>query len=125
MNERRVSFVLSLSLFLTTEQTKQAVSILRGIVQSKERVRYDRIHLMSIGRTSRDFEVVYFALTDDYNIHMDIQQEILLEISTAFDKEGFKFAYPVQTLQHLPADIHLFQEMRGENADKVQSKTLS
>jgi small-conductance mechanosensitive channel len=38
------------------------------------------------------------VLGPDYNIYMDIQQEINLAIREEFGKRGIEFAYPTQTL---------------------------
>jgi small-conductance mechanosensitive channel len=45
-----------------------------------------------------NFETVYYIETPDYNIYMDAQQKIYLEIMEAFEKENIEFAYPTQTL---------------------------
>ena len=47
---------------------------------------------------SLDFEVVYYVLSPNYNVYMDIQQAINLSIHEKFEKEGIEFAYPTQTL---------------------------
>ena len=45
---------------------------------------------------SLNFESVYFVLTSDYNIHMDVLQAILLRIHEDFEHESIGFAYPTQ-----------------------------
>ena len=47
---------------------------------------------------SLNFEIVYWVLNPDYNIYMDIQQAINLQIYKHFDQEGIEFAYPTQSL---------------------------
>jgi small-conductance mechanosensitive channel len=44
------------------------------------------------------YEVVYHVLDPDFNVYMDIQQSINLEIFRRFAEEGIDFAYPTQTL---------------------------
>jgi small-conductance mechanosensitive channel len=44
------------------------------------------------------FEIVYKVLSADYNLHMDIQEEVLSEIISAFKKKGIDFAIPAQRL---------------------------
>ncbi len=100
MHERRVSFVLSLTLQVDPDGIQKAVDIITHILTHRERVRFDRCHLMAISRTSFDLELVYFVLTDDYNIHMDIQQGILMDIYREFLVHQLPFAYPTQTLHH-------------------------
>jgi small-conductance mechanosensitive channel len=44
------------------------------------------------------FEVVYFVLSPDYNLYMDIQQNVNLAIYEQFAAEEIEFAYPTRTL---------------------------
>lgn len=116
MHERRIAFVLQLPLTTPSVKLRTAVSIISAIVSTKKRVRFDRCHFMKLANTSADIELVYWVLSDDYNLHMDIQQEILFEIKDAFEGEGITFAYPIQTLQILPTEIHMRQEQGLENS---------
>jgi len=58
------------------------------------------------------FEVVYYVLSPDYNVYMDIQQEINLELLREFRKEGIDFAFPTQTVnvRTEPAEINATSE---------------
>jgi len=47
---------------------------------------------------SLNFEVVYFVNNADYNIYMDVQEAINLEIFRRFQQEGIEFAYPTRTI---------------------------
>ncbi len=47
---------------------------------------------------SLDFETVYYVQDPAYNLYMDIQQAINLELYQRFADEGIEFAYPTQTL---------------------------
>jgi small-conductance mechanosensitive channel len=53
---------------------------------------------LKFGESSLDFEVVYYVLDADYNVYMDIQQAVNLEIMERFEKENVEFAYPARTL---------------------------
>lgn len=66
--------------------------------QGEDRVRFDRAHLDRYADFSIAFEAVYFVKSPDYNVHMDIKQDILLRIHAAFDEEEIDFAYPTQRL---------------------------
>jgi small-conductance mechanosensitive channel len=61
-------------------------------------VRFDRVHFKEYGESSLNFEVVYFVKNPDYNLYMDIQQAINLEIFRRFLSEGIEFAYPTRTM---------------------------
>jgi MscS family membrane protein len=61
-------------------------------------VRFDRAHFQKYGPFSLVFEVVYYVTSADYNVYMDIQQNVNLIIFERFSSEGISFAYPTQTL---------------------------
>lgn len=104
MHERRISIVLSLPLQTSTQKLQTAVSLISAIVRSKKRVRFERCHFMKIGMT-QDIETIYWVLSDDYDLHMDIQQDILYDIKNAFEAEGLTFAYPTQTVHVMPTEV--------------------
>ncbi len=124
MHERRVAFVLSLPLFTRGEEMRKAVSLISAIVSSKEKVRFERCHFMSIGKISMDIELVYWVLSDDYTIHMDIQQEILFAIHRAFEAEKLSFARPVQTVTVEPREFIMRTEIPLTESDN-RTQTIS
>lgn len=120
MRERRVVLNLHLLLETPTDRLKTAVSIIKAIILSKKKARYERCHFMRIGQVSAEIEIVYWVLSDDYDTHMDIQQDILFDIKTAFEAEKITFAHPTQTLQVLPTEILM---KGGFPADRMADKT--
>ncbi|NDP41001.1 MAG: mechanosensitive ion channel family protein, partial [Rhodoferax sp.] len=50
------------------------------------------------GAFSLDFEAVYYVLKPDYNVFMDVQQAINLQLVRRFAEQGIEFAFPTQTL---------------------------
>ncbi|HEY5682222.1 MAG TPA: mechanosensitive ion channel family protein, partial [Sulfuricaulis sp.] len=98
MLERRVVFGFGVIYQTTHEQLKQIPEMVREIIQGQEKTRFDRAHFKEYGDSSLDFEVVYYVLSRDYNVYMDIQQAINLAIFEQFSKAGIDFAYPTRTL---------------------------
>jgi small-conductance mechanosensitive channel len=47
---------------------------------------------------SFELEFVYYVLSPDYNVYMDIQQAINFSIYEAFERESIVLAYPTQML---------------------------
>ena len=41
---------------------------------------------------------MYFVTSADFNRHMDLKQDIYLQICAAFEQLGVSFAYPTQRL---------------------------
>lgn len=98
MDERRVQFRLGVTYQTRAAQLARIPQIVRGIIEAAGGVRMDRAHFASFGDSSYDFEFVYYVLSADYNVYMDVQQAINLAIVGAFEKEGIDFAYPTRTL---------------------------
>lgn len=117
MHERRVALVFALPLFTKGEDMRKAVSLVTAVTSSKERVRFERCHFSAIGNISMDIELVYWVLSDDYNVHMDIKQSILLDIQKAFESEGLRFAQPVQTVTVEPREFLMRTEAGAPNSE--------
>lgn len=99
LQRRRIAFTLGVTYQTTSEQLKKIPTIIRSIIEQQQSLAtFDRSHFSGYGNFSLDFETVYFAETAEYNEHMDIQQQIFLQIFDAFAKEGIEFAYPTQTV---------------------------
>lgn len=111
MYERRVVFSFGVTYQTPQEKLSAIPGIVKGIISSQERTRFDRAHFLKFGNSSLDFEVVYYVLSPDYNVYMDIQQAINLAIYESFAEEGIEFAYPTQTVYlkvedgNLPAQL--------------------
>lgn len=98
MQERRVVFSLGVT-YQTSRAALQAIpQIVREAVEMQPNVRFDRAHFKSYGDFALDFEIVYYVLSQDFNVYMDVQQAINLEIHRRFEDSGIEFAYPTQTL---------------------------
>ena len=63
-----------------------------------EGIKLDRVHFKSFGDFALIFEIVYYVLSPDYNIYMDVQQFINVGLKEAFEAQGIEFAYPTQQL---------------------------
>ena len=98
MAERRV--VLSFGVLYQTpvEMLARIPGMVRELVESREQLRFDRAHLMKMGESSLDFEAVWFVLSPEYTLHMDLQQAVLLDLLRRFETEGVGIAYPTRTL---------------------------
>jgi small-conductance mechanosensitive channel len=98
MFERRVVFSLGVTYQTPAEKLKRIPGIAREAIELQERVRFDRAHFQKYGDFALIFEMVYYILSADYNVYMDIQQSINLFIFERFAEEKIEFAYPTQTL---------------------------
>ena len=98
MDERRVLFRVGVTYQTPRTLLARIAPMVRGIIEAAGDVRMDRAHFAAFGDSSYDFEFVYYVLSSDYNVYMDVQQAINLAIVDAFEKEGIEFAYPTRTL---------------------------
>jgi small-conductance mechanosensitive channel len=98
MAERRV--VTKLGVIYQTPRAKLQMvpGEIRRIVEGTERVRFDRCHLAGYGDFAILFELVYWVQDRDYNVFMDVQQDILFGIHALFEENGIEFAFPTQSL---------------------------
>lgn len=108
MHERRIVFPLGVTYQTTHEQLQMIPQMIQEAVERNDLVRFDRSHFKDFGDFSLNFETVFYVLTSDYAIYMNIQQNINLELFKRFAEEGIEFAYPTQTV---------FVEKNGSNPE--------
>ncbi len=98
MKERRVVFNFGVLYETPYEKLKMISQTVKEIIESQEMTRFDRAHFQKFGESSLDFEVVYYILAPEYNVYMDKQEIINLELVRRFQNENISFAYPTRTL---------------------------
>ncbi|WP_247236752.1 mechanosensitive ion channel family protein [Telluribacter sp. SYSU D00476] len=98
MERRRILFKFGVVYQTSLENLKLIPQVVKSIITSQDNTTFDRAHFAAYGDSSLDFEVVYFVLSSDYNVYMDIQQTINLRMYEEFQKMGVEFAYPTRTL---------------------------
>ncbi len=98
MAERRVAFTISVT-YDTTEELLRAIGpSVRAIIQRQAHTRLDRVHFKEYGDSALIYEAVYFVLSPDCNLYMDVQEAINFEILTAFRRLHIEFAFPTVTI---------------------------
>ena len=98
MQERRILFTIGVTYDTPPDRLERIPGMIREIVDSQELTRFDRSHFKSYGDFALLFETVYYVLSPEYNVYMDIQEQINLAIYRKFEEEGIEFAFPTQTL---------------------------
>ena len=98
MQERRVVFTIDVLYQTPHEKLKAIPGMIKNIIAARTEARFDRAHFKEYGSYALNFEVVYWILDPDYNVFMDIQQDINLSIHACFEKNGIEFAYPTQKM---------------------------
>jgi small-conductance mechanosensitive channel len=110
MEERRVPFTFGVTYGTSLDRLKKIPAIVASLISSIPNTRFDRAHFKEFGDFSLVFEAVYYVLSADYNLYMDIQQEINFKIREKFDTLGIEFAFPTSTVYLAPTAKTLVQD---------------
>ncbi len=114
MQQRRVVLNISVVYDTPAEALSAIPGMMREVIEDGQGLRFERAHLQGLGASSIDFEAVYHVDSADFNLHMDRQQVILLELIRRFRTKGIEFAYPTQTLHIIdPAEVALSGSTRS------------
>jgi len=98
MKKRRIIMSIGVTYDTTSEKIALANTIIKEAVSSHESVEFDRSHFKTFGDSALLYEIVFYMLTSDYAVYMDIQQAINVEIHKRFAEEGIEMAFPTQTV---------------------------
>lgn len=98
MQERRVAFAIGVTYDTPADQLARIPALIEQAVTAQPDVRFDRAHLKGFGAFSLDFEAVYYVLSADYTVFMNVQQGINLQLVRSFAEQKIGFAFPTQTL---------------------------
>lgn len=99
MRERRVVLTLNLGQETPRAKLAQLPGQLRALVEAQSDVRFDRAHFARIAASSFDIELVYKVTTPDFQRHMDILQQLQLQILALLEHEHISLAQPSQLLR--------------------------
>ena len=99
MAERRVLFKLGVTYDTALAKLKEIPGVIKNIISNVPQTRFGRAHFCAYGAYSLDYEIVYYVLSSDFDIYMDINQEIYFQIKEEFEHRGIEFAFPTQTVQ--------------------------
>lgn len=78
--ERRVEFCLTVDKKTPRESVARIPKAIQEIVQSQQKVRFDRAHLTELSGAALKFESVYYVLSSDFKYFLDVQQTIYLQL---------------------------------------------
>lgn len=105
MEARRVAFRIAVTYDTPEPMLRALPELLKAIVLAQPLVRFDRAHLASLAAPAYAFEVVYYVDSADYNVYMDVQQAIYLDIVAMLGEQGIRLALPAQ-------NVHLSEAAR-------------
>lgn len=73
------------------------------IIENVDKTRFARAHFKEYNESALIFEIAYYVLVPDFDVYMDVQQNINLRIFERFQAEGIDFAYPTRTVYQIDA----------------------
>lgn len=76
MSERRAVFRFNLHYRTSLDVAEKIPLLVKDMVESLPNTRFGRTHLAQLGKSSMEYEVVYYVLDADYMNYMNIQQSI-------------------------------------------------
>jgi small-conductance mechanosensitive channel len=116
MQERRVVFAMGVTYDTAEAQLELIPGMIRQAIEAQPAARFDRAHFKGFGAFSLDFEAVYYVREPDYNVYMDAQQAINLQLVREFAAHGIGFALPTQTLHIASAPANQAVGERAQGA---------
>lgn len=90
MVKRRKTFEIKVSQSTSLEDLKKLLQEIKNIIKEEELAETERVHLRDIEGSSFVFEAVYYIKSSDYNIYMDVQENINFKIKEFLDKKNIK-----------------------------------
>ncbi|HEU5147461.1 MAG TPA: mechanosensitive ion channel family protein [Chryseosolibacter sp.] len=98
MLKRRVVFTLNVDYGTPAEKLQRIPAMLKSLIEQEKLVTFDRAHFAAYHDWSLRFEIVYYVLSADFNVYMDIQQRINIGIYQLFETQQIAFALPTRSL---------------------------
>lgn len=98
MRERRVAFKVRVPFATPVDALEALPALLRGCVEGREKIRFDRATLTNFAESWIEAEVVYWVLDPDYALFAATHQQILLEVLRRMRAAGHDPAFPTCTL---------------------------
>lgn len=98
MQHRPVVFTLNITYKTSYKKLQKIPGIIKDIIEEQPKVSFNGAHFKRYNDSSLGYEISYRIDTADFNLFLDTQEKINLEIFRRFRDEGIDFAYPTQTI---------------------------
>ncbi|MFC5269848.1 mechanosensitive ion channel family protein [Adhaeribacter terreus] len=98
LHRRRVSFTIGVTYQTSPQNLRQIPAIMKNLINKQEDTTFDRSHFVAYNDSSLDFETIYYVENADMVKHLNIRQEIFLDLFEEFSRRKIDFAYPTRTL---------------------------
>lgn len=98
MDYRRILFNFSVKYDTDLQKLEKIPDVIKDIIDNIDMATHKRVHFSKFGDFGYIFEVVYFVNSREYDIYMDVQQQINFGITKKFENEGIEISVPAKYL---------------------------
>jgi small-conductance mechanosensitive channel len=98
LERRRIELKFGVDRNVTNKQIRAIVENTRKIIENIDKATVSRVHFVGVGSSAVLFEVIYFVEDPSYDLHMDIRQEIWLQLREYLQENKIGFAYETQRI---------------------------
>jgi small-conductance mechanosensitive channel len=98
LDRRRDVIVFGVVCSTSKEHLASIPQLVQEIVNSTKQATFDRCHFKAISESALDFELVYYAESEQYTEFMAIRQVINAGILAVLHERNIALAYPTQTI---------------------------
>lgn len=90
MIKRRKTFKIRVSQDTSLKDLKRLLNEIKKIIKDEEITELERVHLGDIEGSLFVFEAVYYIKSNEYNVYMDVQENINFKIKEFLEKNNIK-----------------------------------
>jgi MscS family membrane protein len=96
---RRVKFELGLTYASKSNQILDIITDIKTVLLNHPKIGEDiTVHFTDFSTSSLNILVLYFVMSNEYELMVEVKEEVNLEIMAIIEKHGCEFAFPTQTI---------------------------
>lgn len=98
MKDRRVVLEFGLTYETSPAEIETVTDVVEQIVRDQSEARFERAHFTELGDSALNFEVAYAVTSPEFDVHMDVRQNILTSLMKELRAREISFAFPTRTV---------------------------
>jgi small-conductance mechanosensitive channel len=98
LEARRGKITFSVALDTSNRLIEEIPKAIESIIKKQKQCEFDRCHFEGVGVFGLDFETIYYVKSTKYNVYMDVQQTINLELKAYLEQNKIKIVLPNSVL---------------------------
>jgi MscS family membrane protein len=98
-DSRRVKFELGLTYSSKSEQILSIIDDIKDVLHKHPKVADDMsVHFTDFSASSLNIMVLFFVMSNDFEVMVEVKEEVNVQIMEIIEKHGCEFAFPTQTI---------------------------